>query len=71
MSIPICTECKFGEKHRFPRNGNGASWSSGHFFQEGVACLHEKPGGTGIFYGTTSPRTCPLRNTRRKSYEGE
>ena len=61
MSVPKCAECQHGRKASFPRNGNGASWRSGHFYQDGVACLHEKPGGTGIFFGKTSPKTCPLR----------
>ena len=48
MSTPKCSECPHGRKANFPRNGNGASWRSGHFYQEGVACLYDKPGGIGI-----------------------
>lgn len=69
MSIPKCSECEFGEKHNFPRNGNGASWRSGHFYQSGVVCAHNPPAYPAtIFYGKTSPRTCPKRKGRERTH---
>lgn len=59
-----CSECEYGEKKWFPRNGNGASWRSGHFAQEAYICKH--PDGMDkwpiLFYGKTAPRKCPLKN---------
>lgn len=65
MSVPKCTECEFGKKLCVRRNGNGASWRSGSFSQEGVYCEHEKSPRE-IFYGTTSPKKCPLRKKARR-----
>ncbi len=69
MSTPKCSECEFGEKHNFPRNGNGGSWRSGHFYQVGVVCGHETPPSPAlIFYGKTSPRTCPIRKGAERTH---
>ena len=59
-----CKECEYAKAYNVPRNGNGASWRSGHFSQKGYVCSH-KDGESKlpiIFYGETAPRKCPLRN---------
>ena len=30
-----CKECEYAKAYNVPRNGNGASWRSGHFSQKG------------------------------------
>lgn len=63
-----CKECEYAKAYNVPRNGNGASWRSGHFSQKGYVCSH-KDGESKlpiIFYGETAPRKCPLRNGGQK-----
>ena len=63
-----CKECEYAKACNVPRNGNGASWRSGHFSQKGYVCSH-KDGESKlpiIFYGETAPRKCPLRNGGQK-----
>ena len=70
MSTPKCSDCEFGEKRTFPKNGKGASWRSGHFYQTGVFCTHERPPRPLlIFFGKTSPMTCPLRKGQERTHK--
>ena len=36
-----CKECEYAKAYNVPRNGNGASWRSGHFSQKGYVCSHK------------------------------
>ena len=61
-----CKECEFASVCKYPRHGNGNSWRSGLFYQEGTFCNHPKCKNPLIFYGKNSPRNCPLKKGKDK-----
>ena len=55
-----CSDCRFATVRALPRNGNSASWRSGHFTESSYVCSHPS-GKVVLFTGKTSPKNCPRR----------
>ena len=65
-NTPKCARCDFASTGRYPRQGFGASARSGSFYQVGHFCNHPDCKRHLIFYGKTSPTTCPLKKNKRE-----
>ena len=63
--VPKCDGCNFASSHDYTRHGKGNSANVGVFQQKGHFCNHPNCKRHMIFYGKTSPKSCPLKLSQR------